>query len=88
MNSNSRHLNAKSHQFIINKITKFYFRHTQIWFWRYLMRGLIWHLCQSSIRPSIYFSLIVKSHFTHHWEKKFMRLKFYRTLRSKTMRIA
>ena len=33
-----------------------------IWFWRYLTRGLIWHLSQSSIRPSIYFSLIVKSH--------------------------
>ena len=31
-------------------------------FWRYLMRELIWHLSQSSIRPSIYFSLIVKSH--------------------------
>ena len=30
-------------------------------FWRYLTRGLIWHLCQSSIRPSIYFSSIVKS---------------------------
>ena len=25
-------------------------------FWRYLTRGLIWHLSQSSIRPSIYFS--------------------------------
>ena len=31
------------------------------WCWRYLTRGLIWHLSQSSIRPSIYFSLIVKS---------------------------
>jgi len=31
------------------------------WFWRYLTRGLIWHLSQSSIRPSIYFSSIVKS---------------------------
>ena len=31
------------------------------WFWRYLMRGLIWHLSQSSIRPSIYFSSFVKS---------------------------
>ena len=31
-----------------------------VWFWRYLTRGLIWHLSQSSTRPSIYFSLIVK----------------------------
>jgi len=31
------------------------------WFWRYLMRGGIWHLSQSSIRSSIYFNLIVKS---------------------------
>ena len=31
------------------------------WFWRFLTWGLIWHLSQSSIRPSIYFSLIVKS---------------------------
>ena len=30
-----------------------------VWFWRYLKREL---LSQSSIRPSIYFSLIVKSH--------------------------
>ena len=29
--------------------------------WRYLARGFIWHLSQSSIRPSIQFSLIVKS---------------------------
>ena len=29
--------------------------------WRYLTRRLIWHLSQSSIRPSIYFSSIVKS---------------------------
>ena len=32
-----------------------------VWFWRYLTRGLIWHLSQTSIRPSIYFSSIVKS---------------------------
>ena len=32
-----------------------------VWSWRYLTRGLIWHLSQYSIRPSIYFSLIVKS---------------------------
>ena len=32
-----------------------------IWFWRYLTKGLIWHLSQSSIKTSIYFSLIVKS---------------------------
>ena len=31
------------------------------WFWRYLTRGLIWQLSQSSITPSIYFSSIVKS---------------------------
>ena len=31
------------------------------WFWRYLTRGLIWHLSQPSIKPSIYFSSIVKS---------------------------
>ena len=30
-------------------------------FWRYLTMELIWHLSQSPIRPSIYFSLIVKS---------------------------
>ena len=30
-------------------------------FWRYLTRGLIWHLSESSIRPSICFSSIVKS---------------------------
>ena len=30
-------------------------------FWRYLTRGIIWHLSESSIRPSICFSLIVKS---------------------------
>ena len=31
-------------------------------FWRYLTRGrLIWHLCQSSIRPSLYFCSVVKS---------------------------
>ena len=33
-----------------------------IWFWQYLTQGHIWHLSQSSIGPSIYFSLIVKSH--------------------------
>ena len=32
-----------------------------IYFWRYLTRRLIWHLSQSSIRPSIYISSIVKS---------------------------
>ena len=32
-----------------------------VWFWQFLTRGLIWHLSQSSVRPSIYFSLIVKS---------------------------
>ena len=32
-----------------------------VWIWRYLTSGLIWHLSRSSIRPSIYFSLIVKS---------------------------
>ena len=31
------------------------------WFWRYLTRGLIWYWSQSSIRPSIYFSSMVKS---------------------------
>jgi len=31
------------------------------WFWQYLMRRLFLHLNQSSIRPSISFSLIVKS---------------------------
>ena len=31
------------------------------WVWRYLTRELIWHLSQSSIRSSIYFSSIVKS---------------------------
>ena len=36
-------------------------RPKSIWFWRYLTRGLIWHLSQSSIRPSIYFSSIVTS---------------------------
>ena len=30
-------------------------------FWRYLTRGLIWHLSQSSIRPSIWFSTIVNA---------------------------
>ena len=30
-------------------------------FWRYLTRGLNWHLSENSIRPSIYFSSIVKS---------------------------
>ena len=34
---------------------------TEFGFWRYLTRELIWHLNQSSIRPSIYFSSIVKS---------------------------
>ena len=33
----------------------------KVWFWRYLTTELIWHLSQSSIRPSIYLSLIVKS---------------------------
>ena len=32
-----------------------------VWFWRYLTRGLIWRLSQSSIRPSIYLSSIVIS---------------------------
>ena len=32
-----------------------------VWFWRSLTRELIWHLSQSSIRPSIYFSSFVKS---------------------------
>ena len=36
------------------------------WFWRYLKRGLIWHLSQSSIRPSIDFSSIVKSSSKHN----------------------
>ena len=35
--------------------------HCRFLFWRYLTRGLIWHLSQSSIRPSIYFSSIVNS---------------------------
>ena len=30
-------------------------------FWLFLTRGLIWHLSKSSIRPSICFSLIVRS---------------------------
>jgi len=34
-----------------------------VWFLQYLMRWLIWHFSQSSIRTSIYFSLIVKSRF-------------------------
>ena len=33
----------------------------QFWFWRYLTSGVIWHLSQSSIWPSIYFSSIVIS---------------------------
>ena len=32
-----------------------------VWFWRYLTRELSLHLSQSSIRPSIYLSSIVKS---------------------------
>ena len=32
-----------------------------VWFWRYLTTGLIWQLSQSSIRPSIYVSSVVKS---------------------------
>ena len=39
----------------------FSFVNVLIWFWRFLTRELIWLLSQSSIRPSIYFSLIVKS---------------------------
>jgi len=31
------------------------------WFWQYLKRVLIWHVTQSSIKPSIHFSSIVKS---------------------------
>ena len=38
-----------------NVVSRFCF-----WFWRYLTRGLIWHLSQSSIGPSIYFSSIVR----------------------------
>ena len=33
----------------------------KFWFWRYLTRGLFWHLSQSPKRPSIYFSSILKS---------------------------
>ena len=33
--------------------------------WRYLTRGLIWHLSQSSIRPSIYFSSSMTSRSNH-----------------------
>jgi len=38
-----------------------YSENSSFGFWRYLTRGLIWHLSQSSIRPSNYFSLIVIS---------------------------
>ena len=42
----------------------------QFWFWRYLTRGgLIYHLSHSSIRPSNYFSLIVKSTPTPCWNQ-------------------
>jgi len=35
-----------------------------LWFWRYFMRDLIWRNFLSTIRPSIYFDLIVKSRST------------------------
>ena len=46
--------NLRLFMFSINKLL--------VWllFWQYLTRG-VWHLSQCSIRPSIYFSLIVKS---------------------------
>ena len=47
--------------------------------WRYLTRELIWHNCQSSMRPSIYFSLIVKSisnPFLEPTSTKAIRVKF------------
>ena len=40
-----------------------------VWFWRYLTTGFIWHLSQSSIRPSIYFSLILKSRSDPSWNQ-------------------
>ena len=33
-----------------------------VWFWGYLTMELIWHKWQSTLRPSICLSLIVKSH--------------------------
>ena len=40
------------------------------WFWRYLTRGLIWHLSKSSIlRPSIYIRSTVKSCLNCSWNQ-------------------
>ena len=42
-------------------VAKYHPKDYFFWCWRYLTRVHIWHLSQSSIRPSIYFSSFVKS---------------------------
>ena len=46
-----------------------------IWVWRYLTRRLIWHLSQSSTRPSLYFSSIVKSRSSPFLEPTYLAKK-------------
>jgi len=73
------------HQLKNSKTINIY-THTYIWFWRYLTRGLIWHLNQSFIRPSIYFSLIVKSRSNSFLEKTVTRVKFLAQLNNGSLR--
>ena len=40
-----------------------------VWFWRYLMRGLIWHLSQYSIRPSIILVWLWNHAWIHSWNQ-------------------
>ena len=44
-------------------------------FWQYLTRGLIWHLSQSSIRLSIYFSLMWNHARIHSWNRPVLSSK-------------
>ena len=73
------------HQLKNSKTINIY-THTYIWFWRYLTRGLIWHLNQSFIRTSIYFSLIVKSRSNSFLEKTVTRVKFLVQLNNGSLR--
>ena len=57
----------------ILQTTNFPFLHlkplVRVWFWLYLTKGLIWHISQSSIRPSFYFSSIVISRRIRSWNQ-------------------
>ena len=46
---------------IICMILLFVFKCIWFWFWYYLTRELTWHTYKSTMRPSMYFSLILKS---------------------------